>query len=58
MRLYQSYKVSEGFPSVVPDILDKGISEVTYSLDLNVCTDYKTDWNSIIAALKGGISIG
>ena len=58
LRLYQSYKVSEGFPSVVPDILDKGISEVTYSLDLNVCTDYKTDWNSIIAALKGGISIG
>lgn len=58
LRSHQTYKVEENFPNIVPDNLDNGISEVTYSLDLNACTDFVTEWNDIINVLKGGILIG
>ena len=48
LRSHQTYKVENDFPNIVPDNLDSGISEVTYSLDLNACTDFVT----------GGILIG
>ncbi len=58
LRSHQTYKVEETFPNIVPDNLDNGISEVTYSLDLNACTNFVTDWSDIIRTLKGGILIG
>lgn len=58
LRSHQTYKVDEFFPSIVPDNLDNGISEVTYSLDLNACTGFVTEWSEIINVLKGGILIG
>lgn len=57
-RSYQTYKVEDNFSNIVPDNLDKGISEVTYSLDLNACVDFVTEWGEIINVLKGGILIG
>ena len=58
LRSHQTYKVEEKFPNIVPDNLDNGISEVTYSLDLNACSDFVTEWSDIINALKGDILIG
>lgn len=58
LRSHQIYKVVEKFPNIVPDNLDNGISEVTYSLDLNVCSDFAAEWCDIINALKGGILVG
>lgn len=55
LRSHKTYKVDEFFPSIVPDNLDNGISEVTYSLDLNTCTGFVTEWSEIINVLKGGI---
>ncbi len=55
LRSHKTYKVDEFFPSIVPDNLDNGISEVTYSLDLNACTGFVTEWSEIINVLKGGI---
>lgn len=48
LRSYQVYKVTETFPKIVPDILDEGVSEVTYSLDLNACIDYITVWDEAV----------
>ena len=53
LRSHQTFKVEEKFPNIVPDKLDNGISEVTYSLDLNACTSFVIDWNEIITVLKG-----
>ena len=58
LRSYQTYKVEDTFPNIVPDNLDNGISEVTYSLDLNACSDFVIEWSDIINTLKGGILIG
>lgn len=58
LRSYQVYAVGNTFPNIVPDELDKGISEVTYSLDLNVCADFITSWDDAVKTLKGGILIG
>lgn len=58
LRSYQTYKIEDDFPNIAPDDLDNGISEVTYSLDLNTCGDFVTEWNDIVNALKGGILIG
>ena len=58
LRSHQTYKVYEDFPNIVPANLDTGISEVTYSLDLNACTTFVIDWNDILNALKGGTLIG
>lgn len=58
MRSHQTYKVEDDFPNIVPDNLDNGISEVTYSLDLNACTYFAVEWNDILNTLKGCIQIG
>lgn len=53
LRTYRVYIVQSNFPNIVPDKIDKGISEVTYSLDLNVCTECTTTWDDAIKILKG-----
>lgn len=58
LRSHQVYTVEDNFPNIVPDNLDEGVSEVVYSLDLNVCTDYITTWDDAVNTLKGGIPIG
>ena len=58
LRSYQVYTVTKDFPNIVPDNLDNGISDVTYSLDLNACTDYITSWDDTVNALKGDTLIG
>lgn len=58
LRSYQIYKVENNFPNITPDILDKGISDVTYALDVNSCSDYTTTWDNAVSILKGGILIG
>ncbi|MGN0606608.1 MAG: PD-(D/E)XK motif protein [Oscillospiraceae bacterium] len=58
LRSHQTYKVEYNFPNIVPDNLDNGISEVTYSLDLNACTDFVTEWDDVVNTMKGGILIG
>lgn len=58
LRSYQVYHITETFPSITSDHLNKGISEVTYSLDLNTCNDYITQWDKVMNILKGGIPIG
>lgn len=58
LRSYKVYKVGESFPNIVPDFLDNGISEVSYSLDLNVCDDYKTVWDDVLETLKWGVTVG
>lgn len=58
LRSYKTYTVEESFPNIVPDILSEGISEVTYSLDLNVCGEYTILWEDIIKNLEGGADFG
>ncbi len=58
LRSHQTYEVKVDFPNIVPENLDNGISEVTYSLDLNACTNFVIKWNDIVNILKGGILIG
>ena len=53
LRSYQVYTVTNDFPNIVPDNLDNGISEVTYSLDLNACVDYAASWDDAVNVLKG-----
>lgn len=58
LRSYQTYRVENDFPNIISDNLDKGISEVTYSLDINVCSKFAIDWDEIVKTLKGGILVG
>lgn len=58
LRSYKTYKVEESFPNIVPDILSDGVSEVTYSLDLNVCNEYIVSWDTMLNNLEGGVTIG
>lgn len=58
LRLCKTYKVEESFPNIVPAILNNGISEVTYSLDLNICSEYIISWDEIINNLNGGADFG
>ena len=57
LRSHQLFLVEDSFPNIVPDNLNNGVSEVTYSLDLNVCTDYIASWDDAVNTLKGGILI-
>ncbi len=58
LRSFQTYRVESTFPKIVPENLDKGISDVTYSLDLNSCAGFTIEWGGIVNALKGGITSG
>lgn len=58
LRSYQVYVVESNFPNLVPDDLDRGISEVTYSLDLNACAEFITSWDETVKTLKECILIG
>ena len=58
LRSHQVYIVGNNFPNIVPDKLNKGVSEVAYSLDLNTCTDHIIVWDDAVNTLKGGILIG
>ncbi len=58
LRSHQIYIVKDSFPNIVPENLDKGISEVKYSLDLNACTKYTADWDYAIKIFEGGMLIG
>lgn len=58
LRPCRTYQIEKSFPNIVPDILDIGISEVTYSLDLNACSEYAILWDDILRKSKGDVLIG
>lgn len=51
VRAKKIFWVNDNFPCITPKDLSTGISEVTYTLDLNVCTDFSVSWEKAIARI-------
>lgn len=58
LRSYRVYNVYDDFPNIIPDELNRGVSEVTYSLDLNACSEFEIEWESAVKNLEGGSEHG
>jgi hypothetical protein len=48
------FGVGEGFPCVVSGMLNKGISNVEYSIGIDHCLDYTINKNDLFEELRGG----
>lgn len=49
-----SYRVEDDFPKIVRDMLSAGISEVEYTLNLQVCENSRTSFESVLEAVREG----
>ena len=47
------FRISEGFPSIVPAMLQKGISKVEYTLEIDHCSNYCVEEEELLSELKG-----
>lgn len=52
LRKKEVYKIGTDFPSITPIKLSKGISGVSYYLDLNICQDYMTSWENCVKEIR------
>ena len=42
-----AYKVDDNFPKLTPNMLPKGVSYVSYSVDLSHCEEFKVDYQDV-----------
>jgi hypothetical protein len=53
-----TYRVIDGFPRLVPDMLIAGkalgVSGVSYTLDLDHAESFRSDWNRVLSGFLGG----
>lgn len=52
LRAKKCYSVIDGFPCITSKSIPMGISDVSYSIDLNVCNDYQIEWNELLRKIK------
>lgn len=49
----RAYRVQDGFPRLTRHIVPDAVLKVEYTLNLNECKTYLTDFNSVIDSIKG-----
>lgn len=52
VRSTNEYKIETGFPCITRLLLPQGVTDIAYSIDLNLCNDFKTSWENIIDQIK------
>ena len=52
LRSANSYEVESDFPSMTKALLPQGVSDISYSIDLNLCNDFKKSWEEILTKIK------
>jgi len=49
------FELRDGFPCIVSKMLNKGISNVEYSLGMDVCQNYRVEKKDMFKELRGGV---
>lgn len=48
----KTYRIQEGFPRILPEDLEEGVGDVTYSVVLSACEKFRVDTNKVLNSLS------
>lgn len=52
LRSTNEFEIEQGFPCITKSLLPQGVSDIAYSIDLNLCNDFKISWEDILTQIK------
>lgn len=55
-RRRRYFRITDGFPRLLPGILAPGISRVTYRINLSGCSEFRVDESEVMSVCLGGMN--